>query len=62
MPYKSSNIPHKMFYSAMLAETLQISKATTKFEDFLKLAKILIGRIIKKGSDKPHEKGFFETT
>ena len=49
MSYKSSNIPRKMFYSAMSAEILQICTATAKFEDFKKCAKILVGRIIKQG-------------
>ena len=47
IPYKSSNIPQKMFYSAMsAAEILRICKASTKFQNFLKSAEILIGRII----------------
>ena len=48
MLYKSSNIPHTMLYSAMSAEILRICKATTKCQDFIKSAKILTGRIIKK--------------
>ena len=36
-----------MFYSAMLAEILRMCKVTTKFQDFLKFAKIMKGRIIK---------------
>ena len=47
MLYKSSNILHKMFYSAMSAEILQICKATNKVRDSIRSAKILIGRIIK---------------
>ena len=49
MPYKSSNIPQKMFYSAMSAEILRICKATTSFKDFLESTKILITRIKKQG-------------
>ena len=58
MPHKSSNIPYKMFYSAvfMSAEILQIYKATTKFQHFIKSAKFLIGRITKKGSLINHMK------
>ena len=47
MPCKPSNIPHKMFYSAVSAEILRICKATTKFQDFLKSAKIIVRRIIQ---------------
>ena len=47
MPYKSSNIPKKMFYSAMSAEILRICKATTNFKDFLESTNILITRIKK---------------
>ena len=50
-----------MFYIAMAAETLWIYKATIKFQDFFRSAEILIGRIIKMGSDNLHEKGFIET-
>ena len=50
-----------MFYSAMSAEILLICKASTKFQDFIRSAKILTGRIIKEGSDKPHEQGSIET-
>ena len=49
MPSKSSSIPHKMFYLAMSAEIHRICKATTKFQGFIKSAKILIGRIKKQG-------------
>ena len=48
MPYKSSILPHKIFYNAMFPEILQKCKAATKFLDFIKPAKMLIGWI-KKG-------------
>ena len=47
MPYKSSNIPKKMFYSAISAEILKIGKATTSFKDFSESTSILITRISK---------------
>ena len=47
MPYKSSNIPRKMFYSAMSAEILRICKTTTKFQDFITSARTLIERTIR---------------
>lgn len=43
MPYKSSILPHKIFYNAMFPEILQKCKAATKFLDFIKPAKMLIG-------------------
>ena len=62
MPYKSSNIPKKMFYSAMSAEILRICKATTSFKDFLESTNILIARIKKtRRSHKLHKKCYFET-
>ena len=45
--------------SAMLVETLRICKATTKFQEFLKFAKILIGRIIKQTGLINHVKKTF---
>ena len=47
MPYKSSNIPRKMFYSAMSAEILRICKTTTKFQGFITSARTLIERTIR---------------
>ena len=53
MPYESNTIPQKIFYAPISAEILQLCKETTKFQDFsikiAKSAKLLIGRIIKKG-------------
>ena len=47
MPYKPRTNLHKMFYSTMPEEILQICRVTTKFQDFKKSAKTLSGRIIK---------------
>ena len=47
MPSKSNNIPNKMFYSAVSKGIPRICKATTTFQDFIKSAKILVGRIRK---------------
>ena len=49
MPHNSRNIPHEMFYSVMSTEILRIRESKTKFQEFTKSAKILIGRIIKQG-------------
>ena len=46
VPYKSCNIPHKIFHSVMSGE---IPGYVTKFQKFIKSAKIFIGRIIKQG-------------
>ena len=47
----SSNIPNKILilYLAISAEILRICKAIFGFQNFIKSAKILIGRIIKEG-------------
>ena len=45
-----------MFYLAMSAEILWISKTTTKFQHVIKSAKILIGRIIKQEGLLKHMK------
>ena len=50
MPYKSTHIQRKIICVAMCVEKLQIWKVATKFQDFIKSAKILIGRIIKQGA------------
>ena len=56
MQYKSSSIPHKIFYSEISAEILPICKGATKFQDFIKFAKMVIGRIIKQGGQVNHIK------
>ena len=40
----------------MSAEILRFSKAITKFQDFIKFTKILIGRITKQGDPINHMK------
>ena len=59
MSYKLNYIPHKMFYSAISADILRISKATTKILDFIKSAKILIRRMIKQGDQINHMNFFY---
>ena len=59
MSYKLNYIPHKMFYSAISADILRISKATTKILDFIKSAKILIRRMIKQGDQVNHMNFFY---
>ena len=59
MSYKLNDIPHKRFYSAISADILRISKATTKILDFIKSAKILIRRMIKQGDQINHMNFFY---
>lgn len=56
MPYKSSNIPRKTFYSVMSAEILPIYKAIIKFQGFIKSAIILIERTRKQSGLVNHMK------
>ena len=51
MPYKSSNMPYKMFYSTISAEVLRICRATSNYSFFLDSAKKLISRMSKQGAD-----------
>ena len=60
MPYKSSNIPRQMFYSAVSAEILWICKATIKFQDFIKSAKTMIRRIMQWGLINHMEKALLK--
>ena len=59
MSYKLNDIPHKMFYSAISADMLRISKAAAKILDFIKSAKILIRRMIKQGDQINHMNFFY---
>ena len=51
LPYKMSNMPSKMFYSALGAEFLRISRATSKLEDVISASNTLIRRMLKQGAD-----------
>ena len=56
-PYKSSNLPNKMFYSTTSAEILRICRATTDFNEFSLTSKLLIQRMLRQGAcDKGLEK------
>ena len=52
MPYLSSNIPKKIFYSALMGEFLRIARATLYLSDFAPKAKDLVDRIINQGGDR----------
>ena len=51
MPYKSSNLPSNMFYSAIGANTLCIAKANNNHDSFYSSVKQLILRIIKQDAE-----------
>jgi len=51
MPYRSSNMPSMIFYSAIGAEILRIAKATSNVETFLVSVCSLVKRMVKQGAD-----------
>ena len=50
-PYRSSNIPSKMFYATISAEVLRIAKATSKYSYFLECVQTLLVRMKKQGAN-----------
>mgnify|MGYP000386171222 FL=1 len=52
MPYLCSNIPKKIFYSALMGEFLRIARATLYLSDFEPKAKNLVVRMINQGGDR----------
>ena len=50
MPFRSSNIPSKMFFSSFSAEILKISKATSSLNLFAHTSRTLIKRMNKQGA------------
>ena len=51
-PYKSSNIPCRMFYASVAAEALRICRATSKQEQVVVSIKSLFSRMYKQGAEK----------
>ena len=51
LPYRSSNIPKKMFTSSIVTEILRIARVTSSFESFLTSTQVLIKRIISQGAN-----------
>ena len=49
MPYHSSNMPSKIFYSSLGAEILRIGKANNNSCSFYNSARIIVQRMIKQG-------------
>ena len=52
MPYLSSNIPKKTFYSALVGEFLRIARATLYLSDFIPKDNDLVKRMINQGGDQ----------
>ena len=50
MPFRTSNIPTKIFYSAVGAEILRIGRTTSGVSDFVKSASSLMLRVSKQGA------------
>ena len=52
MPHLCSNIPKKIFYSALMGEYLRIARATLLLSDFEPKAIDLVQRMINQGGDR----------
>ena len=52
MPYKSSNLPSNIFYSAIGAETLRIAKASNNADSFFSAVQPLLTRMMKQGANR----------
>ena len=52
LPYRDSNIPSKMFYSSIAAESLRICRATSTRNDAKTSISKLVDRMMKQGADK----------
>ena len=52
MPYASSNIPSKVFYSSLGAEILRIGRTTSNRDGFRMSSQKIIGRMMKQGGIK----------
>ena len=51
MPYADSNMPSKIFYSALGAEVLRIARATNNNDSFSVSCKTLLNRMLNQGGD-----------
>ena len=49
-PFKSSNMPSKMFLSTIGAETLRICKASSNFSDFVRCCRPFYKRMLNQGA------------
>ena len=50
-PYKSSNIPSKMFFATISAEILRICWANSSVVQFIKTSKVFFHRMLRQGAD-----------
>ena len=50
LPYCSSNMPSKIFYSSIAAEILRIGRTSSVADDFTEKSKILLERMTKQGA------------
>ena len=53
LPYRDSNIPERMFYSSIAAESLRICRASTTSYHASSSIKALVTRMIEQGADVP---------
>ena len=56
LPYKDSNIPNRMFYSSIAAESLRIFRATSTSNHAISSIQTLVARMIKQGANVPNMK------
>ena len=58
LPYRSSNIPCRMFYSSISAECLRICRATSADVQAIKSIKILLSRMANQGAKQDKMKNY----
>ena len=59
-PFKCSNIPSKIFFSTIGAETLRICNASSTFSGFLESSKPFYSRMLKQGAKSDNIKNVFK--
>ena len=59
LPFKDSNIPHRMFYSSACAEMLGICRITSDVENAIGSIKVLTSRMLHQGANDRMLKSFF---
>ena len=60
-PYKSSNIPSKMFYNTISAEILRICRATAGYGDFMAAVEPFLKRMSRQGAKSDGVKHVLKT-
>ena len=50
LPYRSSNLPKKMFISSIAAEILRIARVTSALDSFVSSVKVLMRRMLSQGA------------